>query len=316
VGKQKTEDDGFKLVGNRGKKREQQSLGKAVAVAAALAQCDCGVERARSVENRLCRAIAAVRSSALWSRAQRLLPARPCCGAVCYGLGAFCCSRVSLLQLAFFLLARDASHCPPHSTAIFDPLLGPACKAVCRAHGVAVLTVDERGLRRVPAAATTTAAAAAAATSATSTSCCSTKPWALFFMPHCDRFLYENVLRANWSPDALSRVVIIGNSFSRYTEREFGKASAASLLTRVAPYTVEMPLVVALGGSKGAGRSARDEDGDDDDGGEIAAALNDTSVHTFKKEQLAILWLSTQATLLDTPQDKTSKTQENKWDFV
>ena len=40
----------------------------------------------------------------------------------------------------------------------------------------------------------------------------------VFFMPHCPFSLYCNVLRANWGED-LSRVVIVGNSFSSYDER-------------------------------------------------------------------------------------------------
>lgn len=35
----------------------------------------------------------------------------------------------------------------------------------------------------------------------------------LFFMPHCPKALYNNLLYANWSLDRLSRVIIYGNSF-------------------------------------------------------------------------------------------------------
>eukprot|EP00290_Baffinella_frigidus_P025245 CAMPEP_0180254038 /NCGR_PEP_ID=MMETSP0987-20121128/39945_1 /TAXON_ID=697907 /ORGANISM="non described non described, Strain CCMP2293" /LENGTH=65 /DNA_ID=CAMNT_0022222995 /DNA_START=18 /DNA_END=211 /DNA_ORIENTATION=+ len=38
----------------------------------------------------------------------------------------------------------------------------------------------------------------------------------LFYMPHCGRRLYSNVLRANWSPLLLAKAPIFGNSFSEY----------------------------------------------------------------------------------------------------
>lgn len=36
---------------------------------------------------------------------------------------------------------------------------------------------------------------------------------ALFFMPHCPRRLYSNLLWANWAPDALPRLVVAGNRY-------------------------------------------------------------------------------------------------------
>lgn len=36
--------------------------------------------------------------------------------------------------------------------------------------------------------------------------------YTLFWMPHCARELYSAVLRSNWAPRMLSRVIIIGNS--------------------------------------------------------------------------------------------------------
>ncbi|KAK3753267.1 hypothetical protein QZH41_015210, partial [Actinostola sp. cb2023] len=37
----------------------------------------------------------------------------------------------------------------------------------------------------------------------------------LFYMPHCSKLLYNNVLWANWGP-SLKNVVIFGNGFSSY----------------------------------------------------------------------------------------------------
>ncbi|XP_051032387.1 SRR1-like protein isoform X2 [Phodopus roborovskii] len=41
----------------------------------------------------------------------------------------------------------------------------------------------------------------------------------VFYMPHCGTALYNNLLWSNWSVDALSRVVIIGNSLQCIEER-------------------------------------------------------------------------------------------------
>lgn len=41
----------------------------------------------------------------------------------------------------------------------------------------------------------------------------------LFYMPHCGKAMYNNLLWANWSPQNLSQVALIGNSFQSYMER-------------------------------------------------------------------------------------------------
>lgn len=41
----------------------------------------------------------------------------------------------------------------------------------------------------------------------------------VFYMPHCGTALYNNLLWSNWSADALSRVLIVGNSFRGLKER-------------------------------------------------------------------------------------------------
>jgi len=57
--------------------------------------------------------------------------------------------------------------------------------------GVTVMRMDERGRRQV-------------------------KVPTLFFMPHCEVQLYDNLLGANWGHENLTRMVILGNSFGEY----------------------------------------------------------------------------------------------------
>ena len=52
-----------------------------------------------------------------------------------------------------------------------------------------VLTLDEKGCRHV-------------------------EEQTLFYMPHCEMWLYSNVLSSNWT--SVSNVVIMGNSFAEY----------------------------------------------------------------------------------------------------
>lgn len=41
----------------------------------------------------------------------------------------------------------------------------------------------------------------------------------IFYMLHCGTALYNNLLWSNWSVDALSKMIIIGNSFKGLEER-------------------------------------------------------------------------------------------------
>lgn len=44
----------------------------------------------------------------------------------------------------------------------------------------------------------------------------------VYFMPHCGKELYDNLLWANWDKDLLADVVIVGNSFAHYAENSVG----------------------------------------------------------------------------------------------
>lgn len=41
----------------------------------------------------------------------------------------------------------------------------------------------------------------------------------IVFMPHCDRHLYENILRENWTKERLQNTLFIANRFSDYVDK-------------------------------------------------------------------------------------------------
>jgi hypothetical protein len=74
---------------------------------------------------------------------------------------------------------------------VFDPILSATESRVLESLGCSVLSVNEQGRRRA------------------------TKPM-LFYMPHCEAGLYNNLLQANWELELLNHIVLFGNSFEMY----------------------------------------------------------------------------------------------------
>uniref|UniRef100_A0A674GXT1 SRR1 domain containing n=1 Tax=Taeniopygia guttata TaxID=59729 RepID=A0A674GXT1_TAEGU len=123
------------------------------------------------------------------------LGAEPPARCVCYGLGRFGRCPAARDQLAFLLLLLDELRVPPARCALFDPVFSAREAAALRALGLCLLPENEEGKHGVQGAAT------------------------LFYMVHCGKALYNNLLWSNWSPAALSKLVIIGNSFRGIEER-------------------------------------------------------------------------------------------------
>ncbi|XP_078106727.1 SRR1-like protein isoform X1 [Sander vitreus] len=119
---------------------------------------------------------------------------------VCYGLGSFSSCVSARFQLAMLLLLLDAGQIPPRDCYVYDPMFSSGERDVLRELGLTVLTENEEGKRLV------------------------TKP-TLFYLMHCGKALYNNLLWKNWSTQCLPLMIIIGNSFNgmmdRTIEREF-----------------------------------------------------------------------------------------------
>ncbi|KAI4889583.1 hypothetical protein NFI96_029472 [Prochilodus magdalenae] len=113
---------------------------------------------------------------------------------VCYGLGNFSSCVSARYQLAMLLLLLDALQLPVGRCSMYDPVFtGSECE-ILRELGFTVLTENEEGKRAV---------------------CRPT----LFYLMHCGKALYNNLLWRNWSPRVLPKVAVIGNSFLGIQER-------------------------------------------------------------------------------------------------
>ncbi|XP_004690722.1 PREDICTED: SRR1-like protein [Condylura cristata] len=162
---------------------------------------------------------------------------------VCYGLGNFATCVIARSQLTFLLLFMDKFQIPRSHCWVYDPQFSQLETAVLRSLGVTVLGENEEGKRSICGEPT------------------------VFFMLHCGTALYNNLLWSNWSIEALSKMVIIGNSFSGLKER---------LLTRILKenYTYIAKILEGL------------EELEFPQASQYADVFNDTSVHWFPVQKL------------------------------
>ncbi|KAK7314190.1 hypothetical protein VNO77_39403 [Canavalia gladiata] len=111
---------------------------------------------------------------------------------VIYGIGSIELYEPPRLQLSLaILIKRDFSWIG--NIEVFDPILSMTESRVLEALGCSVISINEHGRREA------------------------IKP-TMFFMPHCEAELYNNLLHANWKPNLLSNMVIFGNSFETYEQ--------------------------------------------------------------------------------------------------
>jgi len=111
---------------------------------------------------------------------------------VIYGIGSIELYEPPCLQLSIaMLMKRDFNWIG--RIEVFDPILSVTESHVLEALGCSVMSINEHGKREA------------------------LKP-TLFFMPHCEAELYNNLLRANWNPNLLKNMVLFGNSFEAYEQ--------------------------------------------------------------------------------------------------
>ncbi|XP_077617620.1 SRR1-like protein [Crocuta crocuta] len=162
---------------------------------------------------------------------------------VCYGLGNFATCVIARNQLAFLLLFLEKCQIPRRHCWVYDPLFSQLEIAVLDGLGVTVLSENEEGRR-----------------------CVGGEP-TVFYMPHCGTALYNNLLWSNWSAGALSRMLVVGNSFRGLEERLLSR-----VLHKNYPYVAKV-----LQGLEERGLPQTPP---------YADVFNDMSVHWFPAEKL------------------------------
>lgn len=279
------EDGGFTLA-----KKGRRSRGGPKSCAPAAKDCGGGFRYQRTgaadsvanlaaLQQQIDAAVAEVERSELWSRLAALLrPLRPFVELVCLGVGSFASSASARYQLALALLLRqELQHVLPSGTAedgcensemprhmdVYDPIFDEVELTLLHARGCRVPTCNEEG--RHTALLPT-----------------------LFFMPHCGRQLYANLLQANWGVAPLSQLAVLGNSFGAYadalTDAQRERSAGWCRLTRAAPWVTEQPC--------GEAASARSE---------FANAFNNLSLHTFAPPALPMADETCWATPFEAP---------------
>jgi hypothetical protein len=103
---------------------------------------------------------------------------------------------------------------PQPAASAYDPIFSDGDRAILRALGIDCTSASSAG-------------EACGAISHAAGPLVDARERVLFYMPHCDRALYEAVLAANWPDGGLSRVSVLGNSFAAYAERVVDRASYA-----------------------------------------------------------------------------------------
>ena len=185
---------------------------------------------------------------------------------VSYGLGRFSDSWIALYQLALLRLIAEHLHVPPSRVSLTDPQFSPSELTFLNDQLSFHASNGNDDCRHAVSA------------EPTHTSC------TLFFMPHCGKPMYNNVLLANWSPARLSRVVLFGNSLTNIRER----APSTALFARnflyieralsASGFATETELSVAAVRRSGVQCAALDA---------IESVLNDTALTYFDPKRVS-----------------------------
>ncbi|KAF4603921.1 hypothetical protein EYR40_001095 [Pleurotus pulmonarius] len=142
---------------------------------------------------------------------------------VCLGLGSPSSSRDAIAQLGFLLQLCHCCNISPEKVSLYDPVFTEADKELFVAYQFDVLSENRNG--DYPAEGPT-----------------------LFFMPHCDLSLYENILRANWTPQRLEHLVLVANNLSDYIQNKSQREleEHAPCLLRTVPILVSHTIPASI----------------------------------------------------------------------
>ncbi|CAI9596694.1 unnamed protein product [Staurois parvus] len=131
---------------------------------------------------------------------------------VCYGLGNFASCVIARHQLAFLLLFLKQFKISYQQCYVFDPVFSLSEISVLQELDLKVISKNEEGKRGVQ------------------------KP-TVFYMLHCGKALYNNLLWRNWSLEALSQIIIIGNSFKEGLKKDcYPEFCKGTILTSLRVY--------------------------------------------------------------------------------
>ncbi|XP_054168599.1 SRR1-like protein [Oppia nitens] len=116
---------------------------------------------------------------------------------VCYGLGNFLTSIDSLYQLAL-LVSLKKSFAKSLKISIFDPIFSDIETDFLKNNlQFNVLKVNNHCIHSIDI---------------------QLDQMVMFYMPHCDKCLFNNLLWSNWTLSQLNQMVILGNSFNTMIE--------------------------------------------------------------------------------------------------
>ena len=119
---------------------------------------------------------------------------------VCYGIGPIHSSQISQLQLSFLIqMLRRTDFA---TVALFDPLLDDSELQVIQSYGIDIIGHNEEAKRCI-------------------------QRNTVFYMPHCEFNLYNNVVDAN--KDVLQDMIVIGNSFGMYGSIEMHRVREVAM---------------------------------------------------------------------------------------
>ncbi|GAB4831745.1 sensitivity to red-light reduced protein [Ancistrocladus abbreviatus] len=133
-----------------------------------------------------------LQSNGVFDCFSRVLGSEPKMQLVIYGIGSIESFEPPRMQLCLAISMKKKFDWIG-DIEVFDPVLSATESRALEALGCSVLTINEQGRRLA------------------------VKP-TLFFMPHCEAVLYNNLLEANWRAGLLRNMALFGNSFEAYEQ--------------------------------------------------------------------------------------------------